>query len=67
VLVTESLPQGYPPGRGLFVRKLGNVGADKIPRVELPLVLVCGRAAERVVTMFESFDKRPILYESRVL
>ena len=67
MLVTESLPQGYPPGRGLFVRKLGNVGADKVPRVELLLVLACGRAVERVVTMFKTFAKRPILYESWVL
>jgi hypothetical protein len=65
--VTESLPQGYPLGKGLFVRKLGNVGEDKVPRVELPLVFVCGRAAEKVVTMFKSFAKRLILHEGRVL
>lgn len=57
----SSLEISYPFGKGLFVMKLGSGRAESNPSWDPPFVFTCGRLALRVVTMFSSFPRRPIL------
>jgi hypothetical protein len=58
-------PHGNPPGRGLLFKNLGKVGASRVPHFDAPLVCVCGRATERVVTTELNTLPRCIVYSVR--